>query len=1387
MIKAALQRFFKGWTSDTEPSQQPNDTVRESLNMRIVAENRNTIGNQNLLGTIETFELNPNYFPIGWCKLANQVVVFSTKDITGSDQNGEIGVADIDPITLVGTYTPLYNHVDLNFNSIYQIECRGYDENESKRRVYWTDDYMPLRAINLLQPELNAPFLVGALVVNDVYMVVRGSVTNGTSTYGPNEASGTVFTADGTEVYNTVTTRVIAYYDVSLIDVVPTRDQGNITYNRWLPNGQLLGGGYQYTYQLETSDGTVTNFSYVTKAFHTTDPTTPSSSSVDYQAVQGSLITEDSTKGIRITIDNIDTNFSVIRVVAIHTIGLTSTDAPVIIFEGNITGSTMDFDHFGNEQLGSLSVEDIASIVLAVRRVNTLDILKNRMFIGNVKLAPYIDFGASAAGATIVPIEYRFQTDKTGRPDDSTDATTAGLMASGYEPETGLTVIDTDQWYEVLTLPVTYNAVVMAVGDTFQGVATVHAYVGAGTVRAVTRIQKWTGEYRIMPVRDDYTDTKNAGVAAELKSLHRGETYRVGILIYDVFQNPQYVHWVADWEAPSVYATQDPNTGGALAFNPRLTEQYVNDYGGTTTSMSVRSIGQRFSNIDFTPVATALGVALADLDQYIGGWSIVRAPRDKQVMGQGILMASVLTGTSVNPQGPPNMTADYYFQNGGARYENGYIWHSPEMLFFPFAVQDGDYLEVVDYVEDTIKGFAGGTLDTSNYHFYDKHFVSVAAPANAPAKGTQNNLVVPNCFVATPNSVAQTIGTTGNDFNNESGVDGGGIYGVNPRYSVGGYSFFAYTETAEPAAGFPGGFASVDQPKSLVNLVRPKTNLYGGQSDAAKAATEYVYCGHYQPMDAAFMAYMVGNAGVVDDVEVFGGDTYVSVLDVARQIREDNGGVFDQISFASFFAVESSLNLSLRQGRHLAKDRSVDQAVPGVNTNGISYSNPSQLEEFVYNLGYSYEEAQLKYQGVPLNYLPNNEFRHRVYGSLTKVDGELIDGFRIFPINDFIDVDGTKGEIINLRAKNDRLFYAQPDAFSYLPIGERETIPNQLGAPVTLGTGGALQRYDGIVTYYGNQHQFGLGETEDAFIFFDARRKELVTVGVGAQTVSLSLVDGLRNEFANIIGQVLLGDNPVRNNGIAMSYNQPYKEMMISFRGVGDPSVISREPYGPIGFSVGYDNANKQFTGKFDLLPGIMLEFNNLLLMAHTSKYLAVIGNQAYVLGDRVTEGTSVYVNILAYTAALIPVVPSADPTHWRLIMDINEVHIADQPTGQVCRFFGYVYPNSVAVIVNPDFYDDKTFMNTVWQSSENFFDTLRVDTSLQTATDTDITNSEEYRYYYTSWHNNLPLDANDDRLRDKYALITLTKDNKLNGQFWQSKNERVKIVSLKCSYNKAY
>lgn len=1386
-MKEWFQRFFSGWTSDIEASLQPKDTVREANNMRIMAENRNSAGLQNMLGTLESFSLNPNYFPIGWCKIANQIVVLSTKDITGSDQNGEIGVATIDPITFAGTYVPYYNHQDLNFNSIYQIEARGYDENESKRRVYWTDDYNPPRALNLLDARFTTYFNQAAVqaAVGSEFMVLTDSVTNGTNTYGPNQAAGTVLTSDGTEVF-AGSPLVIEYVDVTTIDTIPERTQDGIYFSKWLLNGTLLGGGYQFCYQLMTLDGTESTFTYATKAFHVGDPTVPSASTVDYQAFQGSGIAENSGKGIQVTITGIDTSFDQIRVVAIRTIDDNATDVPVIVFEGDITGAAMDIDYFGDENLGTIAVEDLAGVVLPIRRVNTIDILQNRMFYGNVKLADYVPVDTS--GYTLTPIEYLYQVDVTGRPDSATDASTAGLSAAFYIQETAPAAVATDQWYEVLTTPVTYNAVVMAVGDTFQGVAGIHVYVGAGTIRAVTKIQRYTNVYKLLPVKDDWGDTKNGGFAAEVKSHHRQEVYRYAMLVHDSYGNPQFGHWIADWECPAVYDTTDPNTGAPLAFNPRLGDEYVDDYGAGLHSLSARSIGINFSNIDFNPIATALGVTVADLPQYMSGFSIVRAKCDKQIIGQGILKPSTLTGIDVHPLGPPYITADLFF-TGVNRKTNVYFWHSPEFLFDPsLAVTvDGDKLEVIDYIEDTHKvaAFAGGTLEANNYHFYEKDYESIATPAGFPAKGTQNNVVVANSRIVNPAETVIAIGTTGDVTQNDSGVQGGGIYGVNPRTCVGGFSYLMYTETNEGAVPWS-TYASTGFSMSLVNLVRPKSSLYGGNSDAAKAATQYMYCGHYQPMDAAFMAYLAGNGGVADDIEVFGGDTYVSIFDVARMIREDNSGVFDAISFANFFLVESSFNLALREGRHVARDRSFDQTAPAINTNGLSYSNPPNPENFIYNAGYSYEESQLLFPAVPLNYMPNNHFRHRVYGSNEKVDGELVDNFRNIPVNNFKDVNGVLGDIINLIAKSGRLFYLQQDGVGYLPILEREMIPNALGAPVTVGTGGVLERYDEIATFFGNQHQFGVGITEDSILWYDARRKELCSMNVSGNVFSVSLAEGLRNEFSDIIGDVLTNDNPVRNAGISAAYNQPLKEVIFSFRGVGDPAARAVFPYWPVGFSVGYDNANKQFTGKFDLLPGIMLEFNNMLLAAYTPRFPTIGGNFVYPLGYRLTDGTAVYVCILAFTSPLFGFTnPSSDPTHWLKIMDINEVHVADQ--GDVSKFFGYVYDNSVSVIVNPQPADNYCFYNMKMQSSANFFDTLAVASSEQSVTETGIQSSENYERRFTDWIWSLPFDSNDVRFTDKYIQITLTKDNKLNGQYHSSKDERVKIVSLTTIYRKDF
>lgn len=1386
------QSVAGGWTNDSEPSMQPPNTVREMQNMRIVSNDFNTFSSETLLGTFDSFGLNPNYFVLGWCANNLQVIIFSTRDLTGAgDTNGEIGIATIDPATNIGTYVPYYNHALLKFSSAHQIECHAYDENESILRVYWTDFYNPFRALNLRNPKLTAYIAVGSLVVGQQYMVLTNSVTNGTNTYGPNATAiiGTVFTADGTEVYNN-SPLVIEYVNVSTIDTTPTRDQGNITFNGWISGGFLTSGSYQYIYQLTTTDGQKSTFSDLSMPFHTGNAVTPygdsillsSNGTLSYQQYQGELTNFDSTKGQRIQIDNIDLDWNRITVVAIRDTSINTADAPVIIFDGPITGATMTFNHYGNETLGSLSTADLEATVLAIQRIRTFDFLKQKSFIGDVELSPFIQFDKT--GTTIAVCEYMIPSEhcsNNGRPNTGTNAINSGLVGHTLAKQSGVLSGDilTDQWYKVVsgtgTVQYPIAGPIYNVGDIFQGTATNYTYAITGfpVVTPILHIQKYTGVYEDILLLEDYCDNKNAAVATHVRSLHRSETYRIGILFYDVFQNPQQVQWLADQVMPNIDDTP-------VTVSPHLCAEYD---GGKAASL--RNLGLKFSGLDFNLVATNLGCSLADLPKFIGGFSIVRAKRDAQVLGQGLLSCTAVDGSGVIH---PLVTTDKAYDANYAGHglaANVFTFSCPEFLFnyngLPNALA-GDKVVIQDYLIDNHRAEAPyGTQETNfssnNYNYYEKFY----AQGSFGTTLEQNYLITASASGAVSpgdNGVSVGLGT----FDQRAKTAGGAPapFNVNPYQSTGGWTYVIYQ-----GANFGNNVAS-DHNTTLVNYVRPKAQLYGGTGDSALAATEYIFCGHYQPFDAAFVAYMVSNVGakgvgIVNDIEVFGGDTFVQFFDFGRSIPDLDLTHFPNVcSFGQIFPVESAINLSLRgPGRNLAKDRTYD---PTVCVNGLSFGNPQQLETFIYNASYSYEESQIVFTAVPVNFIPHSKFLRRVYVSPTKIDGESVDSFRIYPINNFKDLDGRSGELINLRTKTGSLFYFQQIAVGYLPVEERTTIANSLGNPVTVGVGGVLERYDDFSDFYGNQHQFGLAETENAFVWFDAYRKEFCIMPVGSAVTSISTVKGLRQFSQNIFGDCITSDNPIRSLGIAAAFNPAIKEVIFSFRGV---TPVYGSAQTPQGFSIGLDYINKQFTGKFDFLPGIMLEFNNMLICSYSGFYNTILANEPYYQWiDSVSDGTDIYVCVLAFTTGGSPVAPHSDPTHWKLVCSINEVHIADR--GDVAKFFGRVYGNSITMVQNPANGVDKVFDTQSLVGSQDFFDSNTTFNTVQTVTENIIGNSQ-YGYINRTWYWSIPFGNDGDRMRDNWMMTQLSKDNTLNGDVTVSSNERIMLVNISTGWRKTF
>lgn len=1371
----------EGLHSDNEELFQPPNTYRDGRNMRLISNGADNFSLVSIKGNKLSFSLEQDGFqPIGWCVLqdidANNVsdstvVVLSTATTGEPGGPGEIGTVVFDEKG-EGTYTPRYHHDDINFTKTHPIirECRTIRENDNIKRVYWTDNYNKPRVLNFAS--LNRVDS-GDLVNGTQYMVVKGVITDTAVTYGPGEAAGTVFTKTGAFSGYSASDIIVPYINIELLDLQPFKDGASIVFNRNVTGG-LLAGAYQYAYRLRSSEGYVTQWGPLSRPVHA-GVGSAGSTAQDYQAFEGGGSTIRTANGNRITISNIDQNYDEIEVVSVFATSKNTTTGGVIFFRGDITGTSMDIDHLGDEDLGTVTIDELNDSSNVLQKVRSIETNFNRFFPANTQSNEELgDFDPS--GATITPFIKEFLTDELG----DAGSGSSPPMLWGHDSAT----------------------------QTFQ----IKRYNGnSGNV------------FQDIDITNDFEDYKSEAIAKHFKGYMRGETYRIGFLPFDKEGNPMFVRWIGDVAIPE----QRDNSSYSETWEI---------ISHSTPNTNIRVCGLEISGLDIT-----------DIKDDISGFCIVRAPRDKQRIAQGMLYPMVEdTGASPiedRPMAINQIGFDNYWQQNNptdGRTLNTYLFHSPDHLFsvggyvdFPVTANQ-DKIRLENYYNHAYGAGRTGTQDAAERHFYQKMFVETTGDK---AKGSEET--IEDFTIAAFGATVTNYLETGRDFINKTETDsaatddsGAGIANVT---SVGGPSLImkiSGTESIFSGFGDYNNSGGLDTAKPLCSIITPKGALYGGTSDAAKANTVYMFAGHFQEInDTILVDIESGGNYVFNNVEVFGGDTFICLMDYVRTIKdnykEDSGGG-NEYSHKIVFPVETEINVGLREGRTLARDGSFNyQAGPSIeNPDGVAFTTsvggtpdegPSQPEQFIYNSAYSQDESTVLYPALPVNFTDNNEHPVRVHYSNEKVVGEEVDSWRTIPVNNFKDLEIQNGEITNVRLNTGRMYYWQVSGIGYLPVNERVVVGDVLGGATQLGVGGVIERFDERTRYYGNQNTHGLVDLPNGFVWFDFDRRAFMDLKVSGQLNELNVVKGLHRFFHDQLrGDIVKNDNPILNQGIVGEYDPRFKETLLVFK-AQEPSIAGGTSYevddvrgyggfnyicisgyttggspdpdpgtnstnwqllGQSEFTVGYLDTRQVYSNIYDFAPNILIRAKNDLYIGTDGTKETIKASTLYSVGDVLTDGNGNYVNILSFTTGGSPTNPSADPTHWTLVNSINDIFVHRR--GDICKFFGVVQNSSVKLIYNVGRNKFKVFDTFRLIGNEYFFTNANYATEDQSVSELNI--DQLYKFQNDEWRYGLPL-VKFGRLRGHFLEVELIKDNRNNGDPTDSTNEDTQLTSLNIGF----
>lgn len=1430
--KKAENTFSKGWVHDLTEEVAPNQVATDILNMQIVEKGGKLFRLFPNDGTEEVIVSNPKYKVIGFGKSLNHVIVFSAN----ASNFGDIGIATYDESGPSWSYTPLYCHKDLNFSTLNPIQSQYVRDNELIQRSYFWDDRNPLRVINIGDPVYTIYFASGSLVTDDFYMVLKGTVTYGGTAYGPNETAGTVFqctSGNGATYTSTGSTLVIEYVPIELIDNTPKFTAGQADFYKWLQGGSLTNGVYKYWYQLEHESGVrspwigESNGVSLTNEIIDEGALTGVKSYQDYQGLGGqtgaaNTMDINTGKGIQVKITGIDTNFTKIRVLFKRSVGYNIFGNGQIFAEQTITGSTMFIDHMGGDSLEEIVNETMLIPNVGILKNRAAKIGHNTLFMGNYKLRHSFDWQIGAA-ATIRPILKEVLSDVadaefgTG-PSHPDSTSTLKLVGHGEE---GINKVYENQWYRVDGGTINYDPgtgnIVIPDGGVFKPTGasgyleTISVASGFPRVIPVFRIRKYGGEYKYIDILDDFRDGKGMTADAHIKSYWRDETYRFGLVPVDLWGNDYPVYYIDDVKMPAQSET---------ALNSHDSVATTDDAGLIKTTTNdvhfMKHLGLEF-DIDFNELVAAIvefnpeldGITYSDLPNYFKGFKIVRAPRDKQIVFQGMVrptwrwedpgsgneyISPIMGDGNRDSSGADNRDGYIEFAASVVRQQNFYELFSPDHLLRfndeQYIPEESDQVKVVQYLDDPSRiNPTVGTEHTADRNFYSKYVTPATPLSNMTPIGTVTN-VDPRWTLDYQEGDTPKITQTQWPYVGFGYLVDPSLIVTNPFYkrvAVAGKKLMLFTKADETGgdADFINGLGYLNQytfMKPIVNIKKSKSSLYGGTSKEALANTEYINIGHYQPFDSDFMNHLADTSGgkaegAAIGMEVWGGDAYVQLFDFNHLIQYGDPSTGLDVtplglphgvspvnafpfSHSMIFPVESNINIGLREGRHIAKDKSYSNGV--VNPNGIAYGTGAwdKPENLLYNDAYSAEQTGLVNTGAEVYKSTALNREHEYRWSATKRQDERIDSLRQWPVSQVRIADSQSGPITNLLLKYSKLFMIQEQGITYAGVNERGMIPDSLGQIITMGVSNIADYSDSVNKTHGNKYRLGTVEFDGGWLFYDAYNKCIVMLAVNGDVVKASAVMGI--DFwikEHIREEFILVDSPIDYSGVVGYFDPKYKMAVLSFiNGFNTPESSS--------VAILFDTINKQFSGKSNLCPAVAIDYKGTVVCSSPNNIMITDGElepaTAYTAFESyLLENENLYMCILGYTTSGSPTAISSDTTHWKLI---NKQHsIAKMHAATTCKFFGLFYPYYVKFVVNVENEVSKVFNNQELIGLGNkFFTSVIASTRTVAGSDVnmDINQNREYEYIDGIWFSSLPLASNGERLVGTELSVTLYNRN---------------------------
>lgn len=1227
----ARQRFDKGMNQDAAKDKRDPSSYYYMNNLRVITHEGSSTGSlENEKGHILAFEIpdlpgttltNGDVIPtqtnlriIGWCTIVDEIVIFTTSETQSSPVNGygQIWRVEFDentgtiPGLLPGNLLDPTIHLiytnKVNFTSYHRIgRAVGSYENINTKRVYWTDNYSPVRTINIADPDV-ANLDPTNLDLQPGTRFIQPTVTN--------VGSGS------------------------------------------LPTGTMV----QFSYRLIDTAGAETLYAPCTPLIPLTDY---GFHQTDFGDFAGDGAPSILSKSVTYKLIGLDTDYQVIEHVIIIYTGydvktIYKFNEELIPSSGNLTVTCTSLKD-------AIQIPLVVFNILASGFNVAKDIeVKSRKLIAANTKTKYFDVSDFDARAYRSKIAGDFTIyDGTGAPtdfiavygSDYANIPKTHDAINAYNDESRLTWLAGDQHkYQIdgITLGgtgpnISYEFVTTTSGANYRlnhpttspDHITVTPFASADTTSK--GILEGDGTNKLISIGDQFPNMASEFGLSEFGGYARGETYRFGIVFYSKQGSTSFVKWIGDIRFPDV------EDGYPIQEN--IDDIPVMHQLGIKFTVDVSSISNKISGYSIVRVK--------------------RDENNRTKIGSGMLMyfdiqdreynhtllhrweSSGPNGQPVDPDNPYEITdqisidgsltdscyhlADkpgfQYPQLSSASSKAVCYLISPLGQLYPFSFKTGDYIRTRGYytaLPVLYGGDTGVTEEDRSYAFYYKLIGFIPNPygrelfeikrakvlnvgefifagtdimTDDPTNNLRNasyckdrNPEVASSHVPLGLGSPKTalILNTSPTIPNNSG---------DPTDAVGDSGNMRYLDSdwilPQGNVGDPGTnqieFNGGDVSTTVVNFkevvyARYLAQQYSGNTYVARSRNQYMSTGHYQVTEDLSTTLSL-------TFSVFGGDTFINYYD-DEQVQfywnastaygehyKDPGS--NKLSVAICAPVETYIDVDYRQGVHWASSRDAVSMGAYESNDWIFrdiWTQPNNTEEKFFALDFLIKLVE--------------EHPHQLWASETKIDGELIDSWRIFKSNNSTEVTGIYGPINRIITFKDRLYFYQDRAFGIASIDERSIVNDSSGQSIVLGTGGIFPYYSYISTNTGSYHQFCVVASENSLYHYDARLNSIMAYnGQGVEELSdmKGMSSFLRRE---VVGSIKKADFTLREIsggpiGVHAEVDAKYNRILFTF--------LQNKPESN-GFTISYSEMLGAFESFYDYIPGIYLEYGRRLM-----------------------------------------------------------------------------------------------------------------------------------------------------------------------------------------------